>query len=214
MPVHQPPSHLHPSCEAAYEVQPVCSIAHSQAYLNLLESTYSQLGFLSPQSSPILYPKRATRFALFHQGNMVGIFCLRPVGENNYPYTEFIPDLQYDSDKKLEINNFILTKAHRGSVGRILMLYHAVQYALANDYAFIVGIARYSALRFFVDAGAIPIYHPPLHLLGKTELRDFVMYFDLRRDEDVAYLHQRARRLIHQITILNALRRDFLKDRL
>ena len=193
-----------------YAICPVQSAQAQAAYSDLLKTTYAKLGFLEPNSEFEIVSPNATRFLLHYEAEHIGMYGLREVPSEHAHYAQWVPGFAGSQDRALEVHNFILTQAHRGQIGRVLMLHHAVGYALEHGYAYLVGIARYSALKFFVDAGAVPVYHPPLHLLGKSDLRDFVMYFDLRQPGDVDYLQQRAERLIHQICVLHALKTDFL----
>ena len=194
-----------------YELGRVIEERDKHDYIALLTRTYAKLGFLESGLDPFLPTANAAQYLLRCDGQTIGIFCLEEADTNSRYFAMHVPGFNDPDCRALEVKNLIIDTAFRGSVTLPLLLHTAVQYALKHNYDLLVGIARYSALRAFVDAGALPVYHPPFNLLGKANLKDFITYFDLRVPQDVAYIQQRAARLIYQHKILRALRADFLR---
>lgn len=176
------------------------SIFHAQSpdevnkYSDFLIRVYNKLNFLGSSSEKFMPNEDDQRFLLYRKCEHIGIFCLRDVEQNDQYFSPLVPGLGECNCKAIEINNVVLEKHYRGSIGLTMILYHAALYAIEHSYDYLVGIVRYQALRFFVEAGSTPLYHSPLHLLGKESLKDFITYFDLTEPQAVEYLHQRARK--------------------
>ena len=107
----------------------------------------------------------------------------------------------------MEVNNIILTPDLRGGIGLTLVLYHAALKAREMGAEMVVGITRYQTLRYFVEAGATPVYHEPLHVLGRTDINDFIIFYDLAAPNALVYLGERAERLFYQLGVLDRIRR-------
>ena len=181
-------------------------------YQRLLETTYAVLGFLDSGANHFLPGPDTQRFLLRREATVVGLYSLTPVGSDHAYFSQYIPGFAQHVEGAFEINNIIILKPHPNTLGILQLLSHAIEYALAHEKVFLVGIARYAALKVFVEAGSVPVYHPPLHLLGQPKLKDFVTYFDLRSSANIDYIRQRAERLHHQICVLDAIKTDFIRS--
>lgn len=173
------------------------------AYIQLLEKAYSPLGFLQPK---ILPKPNALCFGLFFHGGLEGIFAITPISEiDETPYIDLIPGATR-SQRFVEITNVVVQKRVRGAVALRVMLYEAAQFAVTHGYSALVGITRHQTLPFFVDFGATPIFHEPLHLMGDYSINDFAIYFDASNHESIAYMHTRAKRFFEKELVLAKIR--------
>lgn len=181
-------------------------------YDALLQTTYRPLKFLTDK----VYPRAtATRYRLMFRGSTAGICALTPVTDPDTMalYGDLVPPLETGRRPRLlEITNVILTPEHRGGIALGFILAQCAEKAIAHWYDYIVGITRYQTLRYFVDYGVVPVDHPPLHLLGKKELRDFAIYYDTHSEESVRYLRERTRIYFHQVAVLAQIKRRCLDD--
>ena len=71
----------------------------------------------------------------------------------------------------------------------------------------LVGLTRYQTLRYFVEFGATPVYHKPLHLLEKNELNDYIVYYDVKVPEAKSYLEQRFTRFVYQLSVMERIKK-------
>jgi hypothetical protein len=104
----------------------------------------------------------------------------------------------------------ILKPSYRGNVALGLLLYEAAKKAWQKNYDYIVGIARHRVLRYFVEFGVIPVLHEPLHLLGKEDLMDFIIYYDTHSANSIQYLEERAKRFFYQEYVMAAIRQRYI----
>jgi hypothetical protein len=111
------------------------------------------------------------------------------------------------------VNNVVVAQRYRASIVLGLVLYHSACQAHAAGYHFVVGVNRFEVLRFFVDFGVVPAEHPPLSLLGKAHLQDFVNYYDTSDAASIAYMHERARRYFHQELVMRSIREKYVRPR-
>ena len=187
----------------AYTVQALRSVADEQHYRHLLAQVYEPLGFMSERVMP---EADSQCFVVRHDGRIAGIFRLTPVVDADSPYHQWLPaQVQGNTARWLEVNNVVIATEFRATVLLGVILYHCACVAHRQGYAAVVGITRLQTLRFFADFGVVPVDHPPLHLLGRPDLRDFVIYYDTRDAESVAYLHARARRWFHQQYVMRCI---------
>ena len=182
-----------------------------ERYHDLIYTTYEPLGFLNDRSDTFMPRSKTGCFVLLHEGEVVGSCSLTPVRKSKSVFHTLIPGRLPDDVTMIELNNIILVPELRGGIGLAIILYHAALHALEMGADFIVGITRYQTLRYFVEAGAIPVDHEPLHLLGRDDLNDFVIYYDIRSCDSRTYLKERARRLFDQVGVLKKIRRRVKK---
>jgi hypothetical protein len=177
------------------------------AYHDLIRATYGPLGFLNDHAGAFM-PREGTRcYVLCYLDEVVGSCSLTPVQDEQSVFNRLIPGQSGDERARMmELNNIILVPELRGGIGLSLILYHATLRAMADGAEVIAGITRYQTLRHFVEAGAIPVNHEPLHLLGREDLHDFVIYYDVRLPDALTYLRERARRLFGQALTLNGIK--------
>ena len=145
-------------------------------------------------------PAAASRcFVVSYCSRVVAIFRLTEVAGIDNPFRRWLPPELAQADARwLEVNNVVIAADFRATALLGVVLYRCACIANTEGYAAVVGITRWQTLRFFVDFGVVPVDHPPLHLLGRSDLRDFIVYYNTRDAESVDYLHLRARRWFHQ----------------
>jgi hypothetical protein len=195
------------SCDAANYRFEIASPAQLERYLELVRETYGPLGFMNDHADGFM-PRSSTQcHVLTYCGEVVGSCSLTPVKDERSLFHNLVPggDLQSGA-QMIELNNIILVPELRGGIGLALILYHAAIRALETGADLVVGITRYQTLRHFVEAGAIPVDHEPLHMLGREDLHDFVIYYDIRTRDARTYLRERARRLFAQARTLHNIR--------
>lgn len=202
----RPPDHVRSTeeCDAGNYRFEIASPAQLEHYLQLVQETYGPLGFLNDHSDSFM-PRNQTRcYVLTYCGDVVGSCSLTPVNDEISLFHRLVPGGdQQGGAQMIELNNIILVPELRGGIGLALILYHAAVQALDTGADLVVGITRYQTLRYFVEAGAIPVDHEPLHLLGREDLHDFVIYYDIRTRDARTYLRERARRLFAQARTLH-----------
>ena len=181
----------------------VATPAQLSRYHDLVKMSYGPLGFLNDRADQFM-PREGTRcYVLCYLGEVVGSCSLTLVRDRQSIFHNLIPRQADDQGAEMmELNNIILMPDLRGGIGLALILYHATLAAVEDGAGLIVGITRYQTLRHFVEAGAIPVDHEPLHLLGREDLHDFVIYYDIRSTDARIYLRERARRLFDQALTL------------
>lgn len=184
------------------------SAAHMADYRRLIETTYEPLGFLNDHADCFLPREGTTCYVLTYREQIVGSCALTRVKEDDSIYHDYLPvDRRDRAVGMIELNNIILIPELRGGIGLALILYNAALTTLAEGSGLVVGITRYQTLRYFVEAGAIPVSHEPLHLLGREDLNDFIIYYDVRSRDSQTYLRERARRLFGQASVLGDIKR-------
>ncbi|MGH8444647.1 MAG: hypothetical protein ACREVL_05230 [Solimonas sp.] len=188
-----------------YGVEAVTTPAQWQAYDALFEQTYRALGF--PLDA--LRPEADSRcFLVTHDGQPVATFRLTPVTDVDSHYHRLLPRrARRDGSplRLLELNNVIVAPRFRATIVLGLLLRHSALFAAECDYDYIVGLTRYQILRHFVEFGVVPVDHEPLHLLGRDDLLDFVIYYDTASRDSCDYIEQRARRYFHQQFVLHSI---------
>ncbi|MDP3795457.1 MAG: hypothetical protein Q8R13_06100 [bacterium] len=172
-------------------------------YEDILRQSYEELGFFKPS---VLPDPETHCFGLFFDGEMVGTLGLSDARNfEDKPYLSYLPDIGREP-KLLEATNVVLTPNFRGGIAIGLLLKEAANRAISEGYDFIVGITRYQTLRYFVEFGLVPIDHPPLHLMGRDDIDDWIMYYRTNDESAAFYLKERAERYFHQQITMNAIR--------
>ena len=182
-------------------------------YDRLLAETYEPLGFMTREFLP---SERSQRYYVTHGGHVVAIFRLTRVEDPASAYFELVPGAVREGRRAplAEVNNVVIASPYRASILLGLLLYESAKLAHALECDYVVGITRHQTLRFFVDFGVIPVDHPPLHLLGKPHLLDFVIYYDTRTPASIAYMHERARRYFHQQYVMRNIQEKYVRPAL
>lgn len=194
----------------AYEIRYIEPGTDPQAYDKLLSSVYEPLGFMSQD---ILPSEHSDRYQVLFKGQVVGIFRMTAVEREESPYFRIVPGATADGQRRklAEVNNVIIASDFRATILLGLIVYHSAWLAHQNGYDFVVGLTRHQTLRFFVDFGVIPVDHEPLHLLGKEQYLDFVIFFDTQAPASIAYMHERAARYFHQQYVMKVLHEKYIK---
>ncbi len=195
----------------AYAVEELLDASDVGTYTRLLAEVYEPLGFMNER---VLPSASSRRFLVRHHRQVVAIFRLTEVSDVDTPYHHWLPPtLKGSGSRWLEVNNVVVAAEFRATILLGLMLYRSACIANESGFDAVVGITRMQTLRFFVDFGVVPVEHPPLHLLGRPDLLDFVIYYDTRSPASVAYMHQRAERWFHQQDVLRRIQRRYLRPR-
>lgn len=180
----------------AYEVQELAPAADVAPYLELLAAVYEPLGFMTDK---VLPAERSRCFVVRYRGQVVAIFRLTEVTRTDSPFHRWLPaELRQAGARWIEVNNVVIGADFRATALLGVVLYRCACIAREGGYAAVVGITRWQTLRFFVDFGVVPVDHPPLHLLGRPDLKDFIIYYNTGEAEAITYLHLRAHRWFHQ----------------
>lgn len=187
-----------------YALSSVLEDDDRSAYEALMRNAYEPLGFMSPT---VLPTERSDCFQIRYNGKLIAVFRLTPVEDPASAYFPLLPiGLRPRSNVRLlEVNNVVVDQDFRATIVLGLILVHSATIAVASGYDFVVGITRYQTLRYFVDFGVIPVDHEPLHLLGRPDILDFVIYYDVQTIESRDYIHQRARRYFHQQQVMRSI---------
>lgn len=193
-----------------YEIGTIECAHGVEEYLEFLKAHYEPLGFMCgdvlPESDSILI---GIRF----KGRLAAIFRLTMVTDINSPYHRLIPNAIHRSGERkrlLEVNNVVIAREYRASAVLGLILYRSACEAHSRGYDFVVGLNRYQILRFFVDFGVIPVEAPPIHVLGKDHLSDFINYYDTADPNSIAYMHERAKRYFHQEYVMKSIHEKYV----
>lgn len=173
-------------------------------YEDILRQSYETLGFFMPS---ILPGPDTQCFGLFFDGNMEGTLGLTEANDSeSKPYPRYLPDIG-QKPKLLEATNVVITPNFRGSIAIGVLLRKAATEAIDGGFDFVVGITRYQTLRYFVDFGLVPIDHPPLHLMGRDDVDDWIMYYRTSDESAASYLRERSNRYFHQQKTMNEIRK-------
>lgn len=186
-----------------YRIQRLANHTDAADYLKTLAAAYEPLGFMSPQ---VLPSQRSDCYVASHQDRVVGIFRLTEVADRAGPYHRWLPpEVSGRGARWLEVNNVVIAAEFRATVLLGVLLHRCACIAADQGYAAIVGITRLQTLKFFADFGVVPVDHPPLQLLGRPDLKDFIIYYDTRDPESLSYLQGRARRWFHQQYVMRCI---------
>jgi hypothetical protein len=195
-----------------YAFRQLCTADQRRAYEALLQRTYERLAFLDDK---VLPRDHTVRYGLFFDDALVGIAALTEVRDPHSVFFQLIPALTSEGHRVrvAEMTNVIVEPAHRGTIALALLIAGCVEQAAAGGWEYLVGITRFQALAYFVEFGVIPVEHEPLHLLGRRDLLDFVIYYDTHSESSLAYLRERTRRYVHQLGGMHAIRRKHVRRR-
>lgn len=194
----------------SYEIRRIDKGADPQEYYRLLTEAYEPLGFMTQD---ILPSEKSERYQILYHGQVVAIFRMTAVEDKRSHYFNLVPGAMAGGLRRrlAEVNNVIIASDFRATILLGLIVYHSAWLAHRGDYDYVVGLTRHQTLRFFVDFGVIPVDHPPLHLLGKKHLLDFVIFFDTKSPKSVTYMHERAARYFHQQYVMKSLHEKYIK---
>lgn len=172
-------------------------------YEEILRQSYEALGFFKIS----IMPGPATRcFGLYFKDYMVGTLGLQEANiTDSKPYSKYLPSIGREP-RLLEATNVVLTPEFRGGIGIGVLLREAALKAIDGGYDYIVGITRYQTLRYFVEFGLVPVDHPPLHLMGREDVDDWIMYYRTSDESAAFYLQERSRRYFHQQKTMYAIK--------
>lgn len=169
-------------------------------YRHLIENAYEPLGFMH---SDLLPGPESECFELRYDTRLVAVFRLTPVLCGDSPYFLLSPFSSKATPKRLlEVNNVVVDTDFRATIVLGLILESCATIAMRREFDYVVGITRQQTLRYFVDFGVIPIDHEPLHLLGREDILDFVIYYDLTSEDSRNYVRQRSIRYFHQQKVM------------
>ncbi|MDB5984484.1 MAG: hypothetical protein JWQ69_5499 [Pseudomonas sp.] len=172
-------------------------------YEKILRQSYEAIGFFKQS---ILPGPDTQCFGLFFDGNMEGTLGLSEAQySEEKPYLRYLPEIGH-RPKLLEATNVVLTPTLRGSIAIGVLLREAATRAIEGGFDFVVGITRYQTLRYFVEFGLVPIDHPPLHLMGRADVDDWIMYYRTSEASAALYLKERSDRYFHQQKTMSAIR--------
>jgi hypothetical protein len=194
-----------------FEVRCVNDDIDRREYHRVLRAHYEPLGFYTEQ---VLPSADSVLFMVRHEGSIAAIFRLTGVDDPGSPYFDLVPgarDAGGRPRKLLEVNNVVIARTYRASIVLGLLLYRSACEAHARGYDFVVGLNRLQILRFFVAFGIVPVDHPPLRLLGKEHLNDFINYYDTADPVSVAYMHERAKRYFHQEYVMRNIQEKYAR---
>lgn len=137
---------------------------------------------------------------------MVGVFGLcEALHSEAKPYLQHLPNIGY-TPQLLEATNVVLTPNFRGNIAIGILLREAATLAINGGFDFVVGVTRYQTLRYFVEFGLVPIDHPPLHLMGRNDIDDWIIYYRTSEETAALYLRERSNRYFHQQKTMNEIR--------
>lgn len=172
-------------------------------YEKILRESYESLGFFKPS---ILPGPNTQCFGLFFKGRMEGTLGLcESIYSNTNPFYRYLPDIGY-KPRILEATNVVLTRNFRGSIAIGVLLREAATRAINNNFDFVAGITRYQTLRYFVDFGLVPTDHPPLHIMGRDDIDDWIIHYRTSESSAAYYLNERSSRYFHQQKIMSDIR--------
>ncbi len=172
-------------------------------YRHLIENAYEPLGFMY---SDLLPGPESQCFELRYDARLVAVFRLTPVLCADSPYFLLPPFCSRGAPERLlEVNNVVVDTEFRATIVLGLILENSATIAMRYQYDYVVGITRQQTLRYFVDFGVIPIDHEPLHLLGREDILDFVIYYDLTSEDSRSYVRQRSIRYFHQQKVMRSI---------
>lgn len=197
-----------------YDISVLEGAGDSEEYVEFLRAHYEPLGFMS---DGVLPGMDSTLLLIRFQGTLAAIFRLTPVSDGESAYHRLIPGaLHNDGTPKrlLEVNNVVIARSYRASAVLGLILYRSACEAHERRFDYVVGLNRYQILRFFVDFGVVPVEAPPIHVLGKSHLCDFINYYDTADAASIAYMHERARRYFHQEYVMRSIQEKYVRPQL
>ena len=200
---HSPCNELFRKLDAdLYEVQELSRIEDYQEYDALLSKVYEPLGFMSDRVRPC---KTSRCYRVRHADTTVAVFRLTKVTDPRSDFHRLIPELACtpsEVEPLLEVNNVVIEREYRGTPTLGVILRFCARQAASEQYRAVVGITRYQTLRYFAEFGVLPVSHEPLHVLGRSDLLDFIIYYDTRDPASRQYMEERTTRVFKQLRIL------------
>lgn len=195
-----------------HDFHPLTSASDIDAYDELVDKAYRPLQFLDGKAATGFLPSGQTRrYGLYAAGCLRGICALNLVANTDSHFHRHLPRHLIDGRLMVEMNNVILAKNRDPGPWLALLLYRSVREAIRLGFDLVVGITRFHTLKYFIDSGATPVYHPPLHLLGRQDLSDFIVYYDAADAESVDYLLRHIPRTIDAGATYARIKTDFIK---
>lgn len=194
-----------------YSLQLLDTPEEYEQFNEMLVSRYGPLNFLKDDDRTSFLPKPDTkRYGLFQGGELIGICALNPITDRDTVFHQYIRDDDLSTRRIVEVNNVVLSRRFIGMGCLTIMLYEAVKRAISDGFDIAVGITRYQTLRFFIESGAVPVEHPPLHLLGREDILDFIIYYDLSPSGQT-FLHHHVPRSIRHEMIFERIKRQYVR---
>lgn len=194
---------------ARYSLHRLADAQEFDEYEALMRSAYDPLGFMCEQ---VLPNAQSQCFKLLHGDELSAIFRLTPIAEGSI-YHQLIPRREWSEDVRrfIEVNNVVVADQFRATIVLGLLLKHCARIAAEQAFEAVVGLTRYQTLHHFVDFGVMPIDHQPLHLLGRTDILDFVIYYDVTTNDARRYMEERASHYFQQRYIMAAIREKYVR---
>lgn len=188
-----------------YSLLPVADAETAETYNELMRDAYEPLGFMT---DCVLPRSDSDCYQIQYDQKMVAVFRLTEVSEQNsyfFSLGHFERRREVSPARLIEVNNVVVQKEFRATIVLGLILQACATIAEERKFDYVVGITRQQTLRYFVDFGVTPIDHEPLHVMGRSDVHDFVIYYDLTTDDSRAYMRQRSKRYFHQQYVMRSI---------
>ena len=188
-----------------YRLLPVADTKTADAYNELMRDAYEPLGFMT---DGVLPRSDSDCYQIQYDQKMVAVFRLTEVSERNsyfFSLGHFGNRMEVNPARLIEVNNVVVQKEFRATIVLGLILQACATIAEERKFDYVVGITRQQTLRYFVDFGVTPIDHEPFHVMGRSDVHDFVIYYDLTTDDSRAYMRQRSKRYFHQQYVMRSI---------
>jgi hypothetical protein len=192
-----------------YRVESIVEPSQHEEYGALLRKVYEPLGFMHENFQPTA---ESRCYRIQFQEQTAAVFRLAEVTDKGSPYFRLVPGAtQPDGTRSrlLEVNNVVVARKYRGTPALGIILRYSARIAAAEHYRAVVGTTRYQTLRYFADFGVLPVAHEPLHLLGRDDLLDFVIYYDTIDPISCLYMEERSNRFFRQQLILKEIQAKY-----
>ena len=192
-----------------YQVVAVSEEADLRQYEHFMREAYDPLGFVHESIRPAADSRC---FRVIYGGQTSAIFRLTAVNDSTSPYFSIVPGALKPNGANaslLEVNNVVVGRTFRATPALGVILRYCARTAAAEGYDFVVGTTRYQTLRYFADFGVNPVDHAPLHLLGRGDLLDFVIFYDTADPVSCQYIELRAKHFFHQQYVLKSIQSKY-----
>jgi hypothetical protein len=183
-------------------------------YDRIVETTYRQLDVYCDEFQP---KRDATRYGLEFEGKLVGICSIDPVEEDDSVYTRLVPEIRARAlalDRPLrllETKNVIVAPEHQNGVALGVMMEWNRAFSHREGFDYVVGTVRWEVLSAFVRVGLVPVANPPLRLLKRDDVLDFLIYFDTHSEMADTYIREKFRRYFHEKRELAIIKERYVK---